>query len=76
MTTNKQAHFIRWLSLLGKWSMLDVFVVAITIVITQISHFAHAAPRIGIYFFCVSIIFTMLLTEKIEKIIPKSTEPK
>ncbi|MGE0267108.1 MAG: paraquat-inducible protein A [Candidatus Omnitrophota bacterium] len=67
----QKAAFIRWLSVLGKWSMLDVFVVAVTIVITQVSRFADAQPRIGIYFFGVSIIITMLVTERIEKVIQK-----
>lgn len=66
---SRKAAFIHWLSLLGKWSMLDVFVVAVTIVITQISRFADAQPKIGIYFFCASILLTMLVTERIEKVI-------
>ncbi|MBP9854951.1 MAG: paraquat-inducible protein A [Candidatus Omnitrophica bacterium] len=68
----RRSAFIHWLSILGKWSMLDVFVVAVTIVITQVSHFAAAEPKSGIYFFCASILITMLITAKIEKIIKKS----
>lgn len=65
----KKETFIHWLSLLGKWSMLDVFVVAITIVITQVSHLADAQPRAGIYLFCASIFLTMIVTELIERVI-------
>ncbi len=69
LANNKKLVLIKWLEVLGKWSMLDVFVVAVTVVITQISHFAKAEPRIGIYFFGVSIILTMITTERISKII-------
>ena len=62
---------IEWLGILGKWSMLDVFVVAMMIVITKISKFAHAEARIGIYFFGASIMLTMILTEKINHLLKK-----
>ena len=61
--------YIHWLGILGKWSMLDVFVVAITIVITKLSGLAHAEPRIGIYFFFGAILLAMIATERIEKLI-------
>jgi len=69
MPQAKKEVFIHWLNVLGKWSMLDVFVVAITIVITQVSRLADAEPRIGIYFFCASILLTMVVTERIGKVI-------
>jgi len=68
MEDNKRDRFLHWLGLLGKWSMLDVFVVAVMIVITKISKFADAEPKIGIYLFCASIIITMFSTEKIVKL--------
>ena len=55
--------------LLGKWSMLDVFVIAVTIVVTKISRFAEAEARLGIYFFGASILLTMFTTERIESLI-------
>lgn len=69
MPESKQIFYIRWLEIFGKWSMLDVFVVAITVVMTQISKLADANPRIGIYFFCASILITMIVTEIIGKIL-------
>ena len=67
ISKNFRDKVIEWLGILGKWSMLDVFVVAIMIIITKISHFAHAEARIGIYFFGTSIILTMITTERIDR---------
>ena len=69
VSAEKKALYIKWLEILGKWSMLDVFCVAVTVVITQISHLAKAEARIGIYFFGASIILTMITTARIGKII-------
>ncbi len=63
----KSLWLVKWLGILGKWSMLDVFVVAITIVIAKISSFASAEPRIGIYFFGSSILLAMIATMRTEK---------
>ena len=64
----KRNRITHWLGVFGKWSMLDVFVVAVTIVITKISKFAEAEPRVGIYCFCASVMLTMIITEKIAEI--------
>jgi paraquat-inducible protein A len=68
MPQPRRKFFIHWLSVLGKWSMLDVFVVAVMIVITKISGFASADARIGIYFFGASILLSLLVTERIERL--------
>jgi paraquat-inducible protein A len=67
---------VHWLGVLGKWSMLDVFVVAITIVITKISSFAKAEARLGLYFFGASIMLAMLATGWIERIMKKNPHEK
>jgi len=71
MTSETRETLAHWIALLGKWSMLDVFVVAITIVITKISHFASAQPRVGIYLFTTSVLLTLIISERVEKIIKK-----
>ena len=69
LAQNQRERYIHWLAVLGKWSMLDVFVVAVTIVITKISGLVEAEARIGIYFFGSSILLAMLVTERIERLI-------
>jgi paraquat-inducible protein A len=53
---------LSWLSALGKWSMLDVFVVALVIVLTQSKSLLDAEPRPGIYVFAGAILLSMLVT--------------
>ena len=70
----QRRRFLHWLAVSGKWSMLDVFVVALTIVITKVSKLAKAEPRIGIYFFAVSILLAMLVTERVERLMRRGPE--
>ena len=71
---DKQRKFyVHWLGVLGKWSMLDVFVIAVTIVITKISSFAKAEPRVGLYLFGVSIVLAMIITETIDRLMRESS---
>lgn len=65
-TEESRSKMLRWLDLFGKWSMLDVLVVAITIVITKLSGLVKAEPHIGIYLFAGSVILSMLTTMYIE----------
>jgi len=60
---------LEWLALLGKWSMLDVFVVAILIVAIKLGPMANVKPRDGVYIFAVAIILSILTTTRIEGII-------
>lgn len=66
LSDEKREFFIRWLHSLGKWSMLDVFVVAVTIVISKISMLAKAEPHIGIYIFGSSILLSMVAVMRME----------
>lgn len=71
ISNDQRETYLKWLANLGKWSMLDVFVVAITIVVAKISKFASAEPKIGIYFFGGSIILAILVTMRIERLTNK-----
>ena len=37
LSADKQIRLLHWLGILGKWSMLDVFVVAIMIVLVKLN---------------------------------------
>jgi len=53
---------IRRLDLIGRWSMADVFIVAIAVVIAKTGgFFANAHVGIGLYFFAASALGSMLL---------------
>ncbi len=53
---------MRWLAEYSKWSMLDVFVVALVVVSVKLGTLAQAHLREGIYFFAASVILTMLVS--------------
>ena len=50
------------LGFLGKWSMLDVFVTAIIIVSIKLGVLASAKAERGIYYFGISILLAMIVT--------------
>ena len=66
ISEEKRHQYIHWLGVLGKWSMLDVFVVAVTIVLTKASGLIEAEPHIGIYIFALAILFSMIATMRID----------
>lgn len=64
-----QHKILDWLGVLGKWSMLDVFVVAILIVAVKLGPMASVKPRQGVYIFCVAIILSIMTTIWVEKML-------
>lgn len=58
----KQLH---WMHLYGKWSMLDVFVVAVLVVAVKLGAIADVEMRFGLYAFAASVLLTMFITSRI-----------
>lgn len=63
-TTDSPAHqrHLHWLEMYSKWSMLDVFVVALVVVSVKLGMMAEARVEPGIYAFAASVIITMLVS--------------
>lgn len=61
-----------WLKVLGKWSMLDVFVIAIIVVISQMGGLLEAEARIGVYIFGAAIIGSMMASFMVDHLAGKS----
>ena len=59
---------LHWLEMLGKWSMLDVFVVAILIVLVKLGPLARVSPRVGVYVFTAAILVSMLTTMHVTRL--------
>ena len=60
----------RWLkrmSWLGKWSMLDVLVLALVIFYAKATNLADATSMPGIYMFAVAVVLTMIANSMIEQ---------
>lgn len=63
---------LRGLEFLGKWSMTDVFVVALLVVAAKLSGFADAHARYGIIVFASAVVLSMLLTLFMAKLAGRS----
>lgn len=61
------------LAVAGKWSMLDVFVVATLIVLVKSKDIADANAGPGIYFFAGAVILSMIVAEMIEHLAKRRT---
>jgi paraquat-inducible protein A len=55
---------IEWL---GKWSMLDVLVLALLVFYAKSTEFADAVALPGIYFFAASVLFTMIAYSLVDR---------
>ena len=68
LTDDKRGQFLKWLGTLGKWSMLDVFVVAIIIVIVKLDPLAKTQAQVGVYIYAAAIFCSLVSTMVIEGI--------
>ena len=62
----EQRKALAWVGYMGKWSMLDVFVVAVTVVISKISSVMDAKAQAGIYVFAASIAMSIIASMRLE----------
>jgi paraquat-inducible protein A len=60
-------RLLTWESRLGKWSMLDVFVVAILIVAMKSASVAEIRVGLGVYLFTASVILTQFISIRLER---------
>ena len=65
----KQLH---WMHLYGKWSMMDVFVVAVMVVAVKLGAIADVEMRYGLYAFAGSVLLTMFITSRIVSLTNRS----
>lgn len=71
LTNNSESNFSKKIFRLihdyGRWSMLDVFVVAVLIVAVKLGAIADVEKHIGLYFYAASAVLIMYLTNKVAK---------
>jgi len=60
--THERARLYRVLEVVGRWSMLDVYVVAILVTLVQLQTFARVTPAAGALAFGAVVVLTMLAT--------------
>lgn len=62
---HKLDKYLHWMHLYGKWSMLDVFVVAVMVVAVKLGAVASVEMRYGLYLFAAAVILTMYVTARV-----------
>lgn len=62
LAEEQRVWVLHWLETLGKWSMLDVFIVAVLIILVKLGPLARVEPRSGVYIFAAAIVCSMLTT--------------
>jgi len=68
INSSRLDKYLHWMHLYGKWSMLDVFVVAVLVVTVKLGAVANVEMHYGLYFFSASVLLTMFITARIVKI--------
>ena len=66
--TDKLTTYLQWMHLYGKWSMLDVFVVAVLVVVVKLGFIASVEMRYGLYAFAAAVLLTMIITARVVKL--------
>ena len=68
MNTQKLKQYLHWMHLYGKWSMLDVFVVAVLVVVVKLGVIASVEMHYGLYAFAAAVILTMIITARVVRL--------
>lgn len=53
---------VKWVEHLGKWSMLEVFVVALLLVSVKLGALLNVQVHYGVYLFALAVVMTMILS--------------
>ncbi len=67
-STNNFRKHLMWMHQYGKWSMLDVFVVAVLLAAVKLGAVASVQLHYGLYLFAAAVILTMLVTARVVKL--------
>jgi len=72
--TAKLDKYLHWMHLYGKWSMLDVFVVAVLVVVVKLGAVASVEMRFGLYSFAAAVVLTMYVTARVVSLADSSKD--
>ena len=61
-----RTRLLRVVRVIGKWSMLDVFVVTFTVALVQLQPLMAVVPGEGVLFFAAVVVLTMLAAETLD----------
>jgi paraquat-inducible protein A len=72
-------HLHRYLALMhdyGRWSMLDVFVVAVMVVAVKLGVFVEVQMRYGLYAFAAAALLIMFVTARVVRLTDRLAEDR
>jgi len=61
-----RAVLYRAVEIIGRWSMLDMFVVSVMVALVQLGVVANVAPRIGATFFACVVVLTIFAAQSFD----------
>jgi paraquat-inducible protein A len=62
----ERMRLYRIVHIIGKWSMLDIFVVTFTVALVQLPPLMSVAPGEGVLFFAAVVVLTMIAAESLD----------
>jgi paraquat-inducible protein A len=65
-SNQERTRLYRIVEIIGRWSMLDVFVAAFTVALVQLQPLTSVAPGAGVLFFAAVVVLTMLAAESFD----------
>jgi paraquat-inducible protein A len=77
--TKKHSHsgrIVAGVAMLGKWSMLDVFVVALLVCLVKVGDLVTVKVRWGLYSFCLSVLLGLCTSWLTTRILGKPAHPE
>lgn len=66
LAMNQRMGLFEIVEYIGRWSMIDVFVVAILSALVQLNTLAEVSPGPASFFFALSVVFTMLSAQSFD----------
>lgn len=61
------ARWLQWVDQLAKWSMLDVYVVAVLVISIKLDYIANVRIRFGLYAFAASVLLSMFIAASLRQ---------
>jgi paraquat-inducible protein A len=62
---------LHWMALVGKWAMLDVFIVALLVVVTKVRGLADVEVHYGLYVFAASVMLLNLTAFRLDVLVQR-----
>ena len=63
---SERVQLYRFVAFIGRWSMLDVFVIGFVVALVQFKPLMAAEPRAGIFFFAAVVVLTLFASQSFD----------